>query len=67
MRLEAKEQIKTLLAQKGLKLKDLAEKLGCTPNSLTQRLGRGSITYNEMLIIADILGYKIHFEDVEKA
>lgn len=46
MRLEAREQIKTLLAQKGLKLKDLAEKLGCTPNSLTQRLGRGSITYN---------------------
>lgn len=64
MRLEAREQIKTLLAQKGLKLKDLAEKLNRTPNSLTQQLGRGSITYNEVLQIADILGYKIWFEDI---
>ena len=65
MRLEVREQIKTLLAQKGLKLRDLAEKLSCTPNSLTQRMGRGSITYNEMLVIADVLGYKIQFIDVD--
>lgn len=65
MRLEVREQIKTLLAQKGLKLRDLAEKLKCTPNSLTQRMGRGSITYNEMLVIADVLGYKIQFIDVD--
>ncbi len=65
MRLEVKEQIKTLLAQRGMKLKDLASSLGCAPNSLSQRIGRASITYNEMLQIAEILGYKIEFIDKE--
>ncbi len=68
MKLQAKEQIKTLLAQENIKLKDLAQILEektnkkCSPNALTQKLRRGTLTYNETLLIADILGYNIIFE-----
>ena len=64
---EAREQIKILLAQEGLKQKDLAamitEKTGklCLPNSLSQKMGRGTLSYNDMLVIAELLGYKIQF------
>ncbi len=67
MKLEVREQIKTLLAQENIKLKDLAaliaEKTGkkCAPDSLSQKLRRGSLTYNEALLIAGILGYRIDF------
>lgn len=67
MKLLVKEQIKTLLAQEGLMLKELAEiisqKTGkkCTPDSLSQKLRRGSLTYNETLLIAELLGYRIEF------
>lgn len=67
MKLQVKEQIKTLLAQEDLKLKELAELISnktgkkCTPDSLSQKLRRGSLTYNEALLIADLLGYKIAF------
>ena len=67
MKLQVREQIKTLLAQEDIKLKDLAamiaEKTGkkCAPDSLSQKLRRGSLTYNETLIIAELLGYEIAF------
>lgn len=67
MKLLVKEQIKTLLAQEGLMLKELAEILSqktgkkCTPDSLSQKLRRGSLTYNETLLIAELLGYRIEF------
>lgn len=67
MKLQIKEQIKTLLAQEGVKLKELAtmisEKTGrkCAPDSLSHKLRRGSLTYNETLLIAEILGYRIDF------
>lgn len=67
MKLQIKEQIKTLLAQEGVKLKELAammsEKTGrkCAADSLSHKLRRGSLTYNETLLIAEILGYRIDF------
>lgn len=67
MKLQVKEQIKTLLAQEDLKLKELAdmisEKTGkkCAPDSLSHKLRRGSLTYNETLMIAELLGYEIKF------
>ncbi len=70
MKLQAKEQIKTLLAQENMKLKDLAQLLSekmekqWTPNSLSQKLRRGTLTYNETLLIAEILGYYIKFEKI---
>ncbi|MBQ8887751.1 MAG: hypothetical protein IJY61_08635 [Candidatus Gastranaerophilales bacterium] len=69
MKLLAKEQIKTLLSQKGKKQKDLVEKLSemtgekYTSNGLSHKMRRGSVTYNEMLLIAEILGYEINFSN----
>ena len=67
MKLFVKEQITTLLAQEGLKIKELAfiieEKTGkkCSANSLSQKLSRETLTYNETIVIADLLGYDIVF------
>lgn len=50
-------------------MKQLAEELSLRlersylPDSLSHKLRRGSISYNEMLIIFDILEYKLNFED----
>ncbi|MBR1680863.1 hypothetical protein IJ707_03630 [bacterium] len=71
MKLLAREQVKTLLAQEGIKLKELAamitEKSGkrCLPNNLSQKMGKGTLTYNDMLMIAELLGYKIEFVKIE--
>ncbi len=68
--MQVKEQIKILLIERKMKLRELAEKLTeltrrkYTENSLSQRLGRGSITYNEVLAISSILDYKIQFIDI---
>ncbi len=67
MKLKAKEQIKTLLAQKGIKQKDLANKLTemtgktYTERTFSRKLGTESFSYNEMLLIAEILGFDIEF------
>ena len=51
-----------------IKQKDLAqiltEKTGkkYTSGSLSQKISRGTISYNEVAMIADILGYDINFE-----
>ena len=72
MNMKAKEQIKSLLAAKNIKMKELclliSEKMGkdYSSNNLPNKLIRGSITYNEVLLIADILGYKITFVDTEE-
>lgn len=67
MKLLIKEQIKTLLAQEGIKLKELAEMISkktgekYSANSLSQKLRRGTLSYNETLEIADLLDYEIKF------
>ncbi len=68
MQMLVREQVKTLLAQEGIKMKDLAIKMeelsGKTYSlqNLSHRLRRGTLTYNEMLLIANILGYEISFQ-----
>ncbi len=68
MELLAREQVKVLLAQEVITMKDLASVLSkelgkkYTPDNLSQKLRKGTIPYNEMLVIAKILGYKIKFE-----
>lgn len=67
MKLQVREQIKALLAQENIKLKELAvmitEKTGkkCMPDSLSQKLRRGTLSYNETLEIAELLDYEIKF------
>ncbi len=63
----AKKQIKHLLLDEGVTGKELAFQLSqrlnknFSPESLSHKLSRGSVLYNEMFIIADILGYDIKF------
>ena len=65
MKLLIKEQVKTLLAQEGIKLKELAEMISeknnekCSANSLSQKLRRGTLSYNEAIMIFELLGYEI--------
>lgn len=68
MKMLVREQIKALLAQENLKMKELALKMqektdkSYSLQNLSHRLKRGTVTYNEVLLISEILGYKIKFE-----
>ena len=70
MKLKARELIKLLISQEGITQKQLAniltEKIGkkYTPDGLSRKLNRGTITYNEVLNIVDILGYEIGINKV---
>ena len=63
-----KKQVKILLANEDCMMKELAEMLEqkngkkCTLDSFSHRLARASITYEEMLDIAEVLGYEIIFK-----
>ena len=63
-----REQIKALLAQENMKMKELALKMqeitgkNYSLQNLSHRLKRGTVTYNEVLQISEILGYSIKFE-----
>lgn len=68
MIITAREQVKSLLAIRGITLTKLAkiitERSGkiCTPSALSNKLGRGTITYNEVMNIAEILGFKVYYD-----
>lgn len=68
MQLNAKEIIKIILNRENVKQKELAkiltDKTGktYTPGSLSQKISRGTISYNEVSVITDILGYDIKIE-----
>ncbi len=62
------EQIKILLVKEKVMQKDLAIELGkrlgknYLPSNLSLKIKNGTMPFSEVLIIADILGYKIKFE-----
>ena len=66
--LKAREQIKSLLAMRAMTLKNLAElitqKSGktCSLSALSNKLRRGTITYNEVMLIVEYLGFKISYD-----
>lgn len=68
MIIKAKEQIKSLIALKGMTLTQLADFLTkktdkkYTLDSLSKKLNRGAIPYNEVMMIADLLGFKVSYE-----
>ena len=70
--IKAKEQIKAMTALKGITLTKLAELISkktrekYSVSSLSQKLGRGTIPYNEVMMIADILGFKVSYNLNEK-
>ena len=70
MKVQSKHQVKVLLTYEGVKLKDLAsmmtEKTGkkYNPSGLSHKINRGRLTYDEMLEVAEILGYEINFSKI---
>lgn len=67
MNFNAKEQIKSLTALKGLNITKLADLLTVKTgrkyslNSLSKRINRGTITYNEVMQIADLLEFDVNY------
>ena len=70
MRIEAREQVKLLLSTRGLNITKLAklltEKTGekYTLSTLSSKMIRGTLSYNEMLTICEILNYGIEFKSL---
>ena len=71
MTVTSKNQVKMLMAREGVKLKDLAFKLTettgkkYTPDGLSHKLARGRLTYDEMILISDLLGYEVSFTKIK--
>lgn len=67
MLLKANEILKILFSRESVRYKEIAlnlsEKTGkkYTSGSLSQKINRGTISYNEVMLISDILGYDIAF------
>ena len=63
-------EIKNLTNDRDMTLKELAQKIGEAQNknyslaSLSQKLRKETISYKEIKLIAQILGYKIAFIDI---
>lgn len=53
--------LKSKLAENGLNLAKLSEMLGVIPQNLSQKLKRGSMSYDDAQNIADLLGYDIQW------
>lgn len=69
MKLNANAQVRAFLTMRGSNISKLAsllgEKLGkkYTRQNLSNKLRAGTLKYDEMLVIADILGFEIKFEE----
>ena len=65
-------EIKNLVNDRDITLKELAKKIGEAQNknyslaSLSQKLCNETISYKEVKLIAEILGYKIRFIDLQR-
>lgn len=64
-----KNEIKSYITAKGWKMVDLVEALkdygiNTTPQALSNKLSRDTIRYNEVKIIARIIGYKLEWRDI---
>lgn len=56
-----REDIKSIAAKEAMTLTDVAEKIGTTINSLSQKLRNKTIKFEEVRQITDLLGYDIEF------
>jgi hypothetical protein len=68
--MDAKNEIKALIAKRGMTLKQvcqiLSEKTGksYTGNNITNKLRRKTIKFEEVQLIFEILGYKLDYKDL---
>lgn len=66
MELTFGEQIKIIMKRKGLTVADLANLLGVSRQNVNQLLTRDNFKYSDMVKYADILGYDLKIELIEK-
>ena len=59
------EMIKQAIAMKGLQQKEIAVKMGWSPQNFTNRLTNNTIDAEEWVKLAAIIGYEIQMVDVE--
>lgn len=70
--MKVREQVKSLLVAKDISMKELCEKLSeklgkeYSLANFSSKLKRGTIMYNEVVLIAEILKYDIKFVDTEE-
>lgn len=53
--------VKQILIENKMPIKDIAEKMGIKPQSLSNKISRDSFTLEDVLIIADILACDVKF------
>ena len=72
MKLYAKEIIKILLSKRKVTQKGLVETLSAntakkyTQDGFSRKINRGTVSFNEMVDVIDVLGYEIIIEDKNK-
>lgn len=54
--------LKGKLAENGLSMRKLAEMLNTSPENLHQKVKRGSLSYDDVQEIAELLGYTIEWK-----
>lgn len=70
--MSVRETIKILLARENITLTELAKELSEETNenikmdSLSQKLRKGTMKYEEVELITKVLGYKINFEKIDR-
>lgn len=70
MKLDVREFVRLLLLKEKMTQKELAEllceKTGAryTQDGLSHKLNRGSMSFNETVMIAEILGYELDFKKI---
>lgn len=71
--MSVKEEIKTLLVQSNIKLKELAEEMtkrtgkNYSSANISQKLSRKTLKYEEAKLIGEILGYKLEFFKIKNS
>ena len=60
------EKIKIILKRKGMTARELAEKLGTTPQNLQNKLSRDNFKISDIQNIASALGVRFVFDFIEK-
>ena len=54
----ASEMIKELCKKQNISLAELCRRIGQTPQNFNKKLQRGTVSVEEMIVIADVLGVK---------
>lgn len=57
--MSASKTIKKIMLDRNISVKELAEKLGCTPQVLSNKLYRDTFSYSDYIKIVDILGCEV--------